>query len=106
MNSNVSEVEKSALVMRLERNQKDLLQLKSKLNSYTCEPRTYLLHERIEKLRQGLENLRTKNSEVMVALIGSKETVEGFVERTTKLLTEFNQLQQGIEEYVVGARNG
>ncbi len=105
MNSQINEVDKSALVIRLERNQKDLLQLKSQLSSYTCEPRTYQFFERIETLRNGLETLSATNSEIIASLKQRKRTVENYVERAKKLLLEFNQLQQGVDEYVAGARN-
>jgi hypothetical protein len=104
MNSKVNEVEKSTLVMRLERNQKDLLQLKCKLNSYTCEPRTQSLFERIEILRKYLETLSATNTEIITSLKGSKQVVKGYMESAKKHLLEFNQLQQSVDEYVVGAR--
>lgn len=104
MNTKVKEAEKSALVIRLERNQKDLQQLQSKLNSYTCEPRTQSLFERIEILRKGLETLSTTNSEIITSLKGSKLVVQGYMERAKKQLSEFKQLQQSVEEYMVGAR--
>lgn len=104
MNTNVNEAEKSALVIRLERNQKDLQQLKNKLNSYTCEPRTQSLFERIELLRKGLETLSTTNSEIISSLKDRKLMVKGYMEKAKKHLSEFTQLQKSVEDYVVGAR--
>ncbi|MFS4491821.1 hypothetical protein [Maribacter sp. 2308TA10-17] len=105
MKSDVKEVDKSALVLRLERNQNDLQQLKRKLNSYTCEPRTYSLFERIESLRSGLENLSNSNSEIIRSLKSRKKSVEAYVDSAKEQFQKFNQLQQGIDEYVAGARN-
>jgi len=105
MKSDLKEVEKSALVMRLERNQKDLHQLKCKLNSYICEPRTYSLFERIESLRNGLETLSTSNTQVLRSLKNRKKSVENYLESAKEQLMKFNKLQQGVEDYVANARN-
>lgn len=105
MDSDLKEVEKSALVIRLERNQNDLLQLKSKLNSYICEPRTYSLFERIEALKNGLENLSNSNTQIIGSLKNRKKSVETYVESAKEHLSKFNKLQQGVEEYVASARN-
>ncbi|MEP3210072.1 MAG: hypothetical protein ABJN95_12815 [Maribacter sp.] len=105
MNSDLIEVEKGALVMRLERNQKDLRQLKSKLNSYICEPRTYSLFERIESLRSGLETLNDANTQIIRSLKSRKKSVEAYVESAREQLVKFNQLQQSVEDYVASARN-
>lgn len=105
MKSNLKEVEKSALVIRLERNQNDLRQLKSKLNSYICEPKTYSLFERIESLRTGLETLSTSNTQIIRSLKNRKKSVETYVDSARDQLSKFNQLQQGVEDYVASARN-
>lgn len=105
MKSNPIEVKKSVLVMRLERNEKDLSQLRHKLNSYTCEPRTPSLFERMEVLRGGLEALCVANKEIMTSLKEGKRSLESYWEPANKHLLAFNQLQQGVEEYVAGARN-
>jgi cell fate (sporulation/competence/biofilm development) regulator YlbF (YheA/YmcA/DUF963 family) len=105
MKSDIKEVEKSLLVIRLERNQNDLQQLKTKLSSYICEPRTYSLFERIESLRSGLDNLSSSNQEVIRSIKTRKRSVEAYVERAKEQFQKFNQLQQGVEEYLDGVRN-
>jgi len=105
MNSNLSEVEKSVLVMRLERNQNDLRQLRNKLNSYICEPKTHCLFERIESLRNGLEMLSSSNTQIMNSLKSHKKSVETYVNSTKEQLKKFSQLQQGVEDYIASARN-
>lgn len=99
------EVEKNALVLKLERHQKDLLQLRLKLNSYICEPRTYSLFERIESLKNGLENLRNENAYMIATMKERKRSVDDHVERIKKQFKEFNTLQKGVEDYIRGARN-
>ncbi|TMM57268.1 hypothetical protein FEE95_12335 [Maribacter algarum] len=105
MKSDLIEVEKSALVMRLERNQNDLRQLKNKLNSYICEPRTYSLFERIESLKSGLETLDNSNTQIIRSLKSRKKSVEEYVDSAKEQLNKFSQLQQRVEDYVASARN-
>lgn len=105
MNSDLKEVEKSALVVRLERNQKDLGQLKTKLNSYICEPRTHSLFERIESLKTGLESLNNSNTQIISSLKSHKKSVESYVDSAREQLMKFNQLQQSVEDYVASARS-
>ncbi len=97
--------EKNTLVLRLERNQREVGQLKNKLNSYICEPKTYGLFERIESLRNALESLNKSNSEMIQALKGKKKSVEEYVDRVKLQLKEFHELQQGVADYVRWVRN-
>lgn len=90
----------STLVIRLERNLKDVHQLRSKLNSYNCEPQTYSLFERIEALKNGLETLSRNDQEIISALKEHKKSAKDFVERVKQQYSEFNKLQQGVEEYM------
>ena len=99
-------VEKSNLVLRLERNEREVRQLKSKLNSYVCEPRTYSLFERVEALKMGLERLSATNREIIQALKERKKSVSDYMENVRHQLTEFHELQQGVHDYVQGMRNG
>ena len=105
MKSNLKEFNKSSLVTRLERNQNDLLKMKSTLSSYTCEPRTPSLFERCESLKQKLENLSNTNGEIIQSLKGHKKSVSKYVERAKEQFQECYLLQKGVEEYVTGARN-
>ena len=97
-------VEKSNLVLRLERNQREVGQLKSKLNSYICEPRTYSLFERMETLKTGLERLSNTNREIIQALKERKKSVADYMENVRQQFTEFHELQQGVHDYVQGMR--
>jgi len=51
-----------------------------------------------------LETLSATNTEIITSLKGSKQVVKGYMESAKKHLLEFNQLQQSVDEYVVGAR--
>jgi len=91
--------DKNALVLRLERNQKDLVQLRTKLNSYRCEPRTYSLFERVETLKNSMDSLSKTNGEIINALREHKKTVDDYVERAKQQFSDFQRLNAGVEEY-------
>ena len=100
----VKETDKNILVQRLEHVQKDVKRLRVHLSSYRCEPTTYTLFEKIEVLRRGLDNLSQKNTEIIYLLKEKKKKVDGYfdeyMERAKQQLTEFNKLQNSIDEYV------
>ena len=96
----VRESDKNALVLRLERNQEDLLQLRTKLNSYRFEPRTYSLFEHIETLKHSMDRLSNKNQEIINALREHKKTVGDYVEGARQQFSEFQRLHAGVEEYL------
>jgi len=98
-------IEKSNLVLRLERNQREVRQLRNKLSSYVCEPRTYNLFERIETLKTGLDRLSNSNLEIIQALKERKKSVEDYVENVKQQFSEFHELQQGVHDYVQGVRS-
>lgn len=99
------ELKNNSLVTRLERNLKDVHQLRSKLNCYSCEPQTYSLFERIEFLKNGLEALSRTDQEIIAALKERKKSAKEYVERVKQQYAEFNKLQQGVEEYMGLSRN-
>ena len=98
-------LEKSTLVLKLERSQQNVGQLRNKLNSYVCEPKTYSLFERIEALRNGLDTLSSTNREIILSLRGPKTHTGDFVDRIRQQFLAFNELQRGVEEYMRGVRN-
>ncbi|WP_289041822.1 hypothetical protein [uncultured Zobellia sp.] len=98
--SRVEENDKNAIVVRLERNQKDLVQLRTKLNSYRCEPKTYSLYERIETLRTTMDSLTHSNREIINSLKDTRKTVSTHLERAKRQLTEFRRLNDGVAEYL------
>jgi chromosome segregation ATPase len=95
----IRETEKNALVLRLERTQLDLQQLRGQLDSYRCEPRTYGLFETIESLRRGMDRLSRSNLETIETLREQKKTVEDYFEKAKHQFLEFNQLQSRVEDY-------
>ncbi len=105
MKSVENSFEKSKLVLRLERNQREMGQLKTKLSSYICEPRTYNLFERCETLKKGLEHLSNSNREMIENLKERKKSVEDYMENVKQQLSEFQELQEGVHDYVRGIRS-
>jgi len=95
-----SELKSNVLVTHLERNLKDVHQLRRKLNSYHCEPQTYSLYERIESLKIGLETLIRTDQEIITAIKERKKSAKEYIERVKQQYSEFNKLQQGVEEYM------
>ena len=97
---NRSGSKRNALVVRLERNLKDVNLLKTKLSSYNCEPQTYSLFERIEALRSGLESLSRNDQEIITALKERKKSAKECLEKVNQHYSEFQRLQQGVTEYL------
>lgn len=95
----------NAWVVRLERNQKNVTQLRTKLNSYYCEPQTYSLYERIESLKKGLESLNNANKEIIASIKDHKKSAQEYVERIKQQFSEYYRLQKGVEEYMGLTRN-
>jgi hypothetical protein len=98
-------LEKNTLVLKLERSQQDVGQLRNKLNSYVCEPKTYSLFERIEALKNGLDTLSNTNKEIILSIRGHKKTMGDYVDRVRQQFVAFNELQRGVEEYMRGLRS-
>ena len=105
METSQKQIEKNTLVLRLERTQRDVGQLKSKLSSYICEPRTYLLFENMQNLKSRLEQLASTNREIIQALKEHKRSIGDSMENVMQLFTEFQDLQQRVDDYVRGMRN-
>ncbi|MDB2606981.1 hypothetical protein N9Y48_04320 [Zobellia sp.] len=94
------ENDKNAIIVRLQRNQKDLVQLRTKLDSYRCEPKTYLLYERIGALRSEMDSLSNSNEEIILTLRNTDETINAHLDLVNRHLTEFRRLNDGVEEYL------
>ena len=86
-------------LLRLQRANKDLLQLSNTLNSYTCEPCTQTLYEQIQSLRRRMEELRSSNHEVLTSVEKKKSSFEDIAVRVKKQLRDFSELQKGVFDY-------
>lgn len=98
-------LEKNTLVLKLERSQQDVGQLRNKLNSYVCEPKTYSLFERVEALKNGLDTLSHTNREIILSIREHKRNMGDYVDRVRQQFSAFNELQRDVEEYMRGLRS-
>ncbi|MEN8788699.1 MAG: hypothetical protein ABF293_06250 [Flavobacteriaceae bacterium] len=53
------------IIHRLERINKNLLSLRTKLNSYICEPKTLSLYQKMESLKSHLDDMHGNNTELI-----------------------------------------
>ncbi len=94
------EANRDSCILRLERNNKDLTQLKSKLSSYMLEPRTYSLFQQIENLRNRMDYLKRTNQEILSTLREPRKSFADMMDSIKQQLREFTELQEGIDEYI------
>ncbi|QCW99963.1 hypothetical protein FGM00_07565 [Aggregatimonas sangjinii] len=86
-------------ILRLQRANKDLMQLSNTLNSYTCEPCTQTHYEQVQSLRSRMEQLKSSNNEVLSSVKQRKKTFEDVAKVVKKQLRDFNELQKGVFDY-------
>ncbi len=103
--SNVFGKNSGICIVLLERNNKDLLQLKNQLSSYTCEPKTYCLYEQFSGLKERLDRLRNVNMDIIASLKRGKKMLDNQMEAISIQFNEFNDLQSGVIAYQEGVRN-
>ena len=95
----IRENEKNAMVIRLERVQKDLIQLRGQLRSYRCEPKTYSLFEYVETLKRGMDRLSISNIEVIDRLKNPRNSISNHFEKAKQQFSKFEQLKDGVADY-------
>ena len=88
------------VIVRLERNNRELLDLSNRLRSYKCEPKTYSLFERLEEIRDHLENLAGSNREVIDILGADRKSLDEHFNRIIWQLREFKELKGSVLEYI------
>ncbi len=87
------------LLIRLQRNRRDLVQLNQKLNSHTCEPCTPSLFEEKQVLRKQLERLRNSNSDLIDSIKHHKRSFDDIGEVVMQQICDFNELRKGVFDY-------
>ena len=91
-------------LLRLERNNREILSLKENLRSYTCEPKTPSLFDRYERLKSQLDSMRKKNSDLIEGFFDRKLGVEEQLNKIREQLQAFKQLELQVLEYIGMAR--
>ncbi|MCG2461298.1 hypothetical protein K8352_11110 [Flavobacteriaceae bacterium F89] len=99
------ETNRDNCILKLERNNKELKQLKAKLSSYMVEPRTYSLFQQIEYLRNRMEYLKNTNQEILATLKEPRKSFTDMMDSIKKQFREFTELQKGVDEYIHIARS-
>ncbi len=94
--------QKTSVLLRLERNQREAGILRKKLNSYICEPQTYFRFERIENLKTGLERFALINENMLTTLREQRKSIEELKDKVKAQLRDFDELQRGVDDYVRG----
>lgn len=100
------ETDSNALVVRLERNQRDLMQMRNKLRSYRCEPKTYNLFERIEALKSAMERCNKENRDVIQALKEGRTGIGEYIDQAKRQISEFRKLHSSVDDYLTNCSHG
>lgn len=90
----------SKSILRIERSYKDLLQFKTKLNSYLCEPTTYKQYKSREELSEKINN----QIECHLELLDSLKTSHLITKPETRItdsLQEAKLVEEGVSNYIL-----
>lgn len=90
---------RSTSILRLERNNWDLVQLNNMLSCYRCEPKTYERFEELSELKMRIHDLRKSNLEIISAIQNGTQYQSVGLGRIRRQLLEFNELQRRVEAY-------
>ncbi|MEJ1221831.1 hypothetical protein [Sediminicola sp. 1XM1-17] len=90
---------RSTSILRLERNNRDLVQLNKLLCCYRCEPKTYARFEELSELKMRIQELRRSNLEIISGILSEEEHQKVSLGRIRRQLLEFNELQRRVEGY-------
>lgn len=97
--------DRNSCVIRLERMNRELLEMRKKLGSYVCEPKTYSLFERHEFLKKRLENLRLKNIDLILALREHREYLLLHWKKVQQQFNDFQSMEMEVQQYMEVVRN-
>ncbi len=94
----------NATSLQLERINKNLVSLKTKLNSYMCEPKTLLLYQRMEGLRNDLADMLSINEELIWKIKNKILLNEEVKPRISQQFDLYKKLELKVLEYIGMAR--
>jgi hypothetical protein len=97
--------DRNSCVIRLERMNRELLEMRKKLGSYVCEPKTHSLFERYEFLKRRLENLRLMNIDLILSLREQREYLLLHWKGVQQQFHDFQSLEMDVQQYMEVARN-
>jgi len=87
-------------ILRLQRTNKDIVQLSNKLKSYTCEPCTHSLFESLQSLKEKMESLKDDNDKIISSASQQQNTLEDLVDTVANQLQDFIELRKGVLDYI------
>ena len=87
-------------LLRLERINKNLLSLKTKLGSYMCEPKTLSLYQRMDALKSLLENMLSNNHELIRSLRNRQILPDDSRKLVQKQFESYKSLELKVLEYI------
>ncbi|RKR13221.1 hypothetical protein CLV91_1936 [Maribacter vaceletii] len=99
-----SEIEIGDSLVRVERSYRNIVHLKSKLTSYSYEPRTYKLFEELEDLKLHLELLHLSHLELIDTLKNPINFVEARLQQVNELLDKSIVVEEGVANYISSAK--
>ncbi|MEH6681131.1 MAG: hypothetical protein V7724_11320 [Sediminicola sp.] len=97
--------DRNSCVIRLERMNRELLDIRKKLGSYTCEPKTLTLFEHYELLKKRVESLRRMNIDLILALREHREYLLLHWKGVQQQFQDFHNLENEVQRYMEVARN-
>ncbi len=89
-----------ALILRLQRINKDLKRLILNLNSYVCEPTTLQLYERIQGLRSNIRDLQEENRLLREQIEARQLEPEQQQPRINLQMEAYKNLELAVLEYI------
>ncbi|WP_299433208.1 hypothetical protein [uncultured Maribacter sp.] len=87
-------------VLKIERSYKKNLELKKRLNNYAFEPRTYTLHQELDKIKLRLELLQISHLKLMSTLKQPINFIEVYEQKINKQLEESRLLDSYVKDYI------
>lgn len=99
-----NKIELNNAAVHLERSYQNIVQLKKKLCSYSYEPRTYDLYEKLDDLKLRLELTAVSHENMMDSLKKPVHFIEVQEQQVQEKLAQVRKLEQGVLEYMSLAR--
>ncbi|RKR13146.1 hypothetical protein CLV91_1861 [Maribacter vaceletii] len=91
-------------ILKIERSYKKNLELKKRLNNYAFEPRTYALHQELDKIKLRLELLQISHLKLINTLKKPINFIEVYEQKVNKQLAESRLLDSYVKDYVIASK--
>lgn len=90
--------------IRLERSYNNILHLKNRLSSYSCEPRTYSLFHKLEDLKLQIELLSIEHLKLMNTLKKPVHFIDLKKQQVKDSIASVNLIEQDVSKYIALAK--